>query len=178
MKNVVHKIYHITFPNNDTYVGSTSTSFNMRYANYRNDYKTSKSPILEISTQYRFNEVNMVEVDRIECPMHDSKIKMLEEEWKKKLNPTLNVKKAYLTKEEERERKRLYNHTNREHINKYIKEYDKTPRGRLNAVISTAKMNIKLYTKQNKPNMVKKWEGILEERIQQRSQYRLASQPS
>ena len=193
MKNVVHKIYHITFPNNETYVGSTSTSFNMRYGNYRNDYKTSKSPILEISTQYRFNEVNMVEVDRIECPMYDSKIKILEEEWIKKLTPTLNIQKAYQTKEEERERKRLYNHTNREylrgydkeyhttnreHINKRTKEYLKTPAGKLNNIIGTAKSNIKLYTKQNKPDMVKKWEGILEERIQQRSQYRLASQSS
>jgi hypothetical protein len=168
MKNVVHKIYHLTFPCGKDYVGSTSTSFNMRYGNYRNDAKTSKSPILVISTQYRFKEVNMVEIDRIECPMHDSKIKMLEEKWKLKLNPTLNVQKAYRSPEEDKKAKRLYNHTNKKYIKEYIKEYSKTPKGRLNSGVADAKMNIKQYTKQNRPDMVKKWEGILEERIQNR----------
>tara|TARA_R110000744_G_scaffold348949_1_gene454619 strand:- start:30 stop:656 length:627 start_codon:yes stop_codon:yes gene_type:complete len=208
MENVVHKIYHLTFPNGGDYVGSTSLTFNERYNCYRSDYKRSKSPICEISTQHRFKEVKMVEVDRIECPMHDSKIKMLEEEWKKKLNPTLNVRQAFQTKEEEKIRRKVYDNinkeyqkkrtqkyqdnnkehikactleyynNNKEHHNKRSLEYSKTPKGKLNLKVNNAKTSIKHYTKQNKPDMVKKWEGILEERIQQRSQYRLANQSS
>ena len=82
MENVVHKIYHLTFPNNETYVGSSHTPFYQRYASYRGLSKKSKSPICEVSTQYEFKEVKMVEVDRIECPMYNPKIKMLEEEWR------------------------------------------------------------------------------------------------
>ena len=110
-----------------------------------------------------FKEVKMVEIDRIKCIMGDPKIKMLEEKWKLKLQPTLNVYKAYQTLKSKKKERR---------------ERDISPYGRLRDSIYTAKMNIKNYTKQNKPDMVLKWEGILKERIQQRSQYRLASQSS
>ena len=106
MENVVHKIYHITFPNNDTYVGSSHTPFYQRYASYRGLSKKSKSPICEVSTRYEFKEVKMVEVDRIECPMYNPKIKMLEEEWRKRLNPTLNIRKAYLSSEEDKKNRK------------------------------------------------------------------------
>lgn len=171
MENVVHKIYHLTFPCGKDYVGSTSTSFNMRYGNYRNDAKTSKSPILVISTQYRYKEVKMVEVDVIECPMFDPKIKMLEEKWIKKLTPTLNAQKAYRSPEEGKEAKRLYSETWNKNNKEYQKEYNKTPIGKLNSIISTAKQNIKHFTKQNRPDMILKWEGILKERIQSRLDY-------
>ena len=159
MENVVHKIYHLTFPNNETYVGSTSTPFNIRYGGYRNDFKKQKTPITKTSIQYKFKEVRMIEVDRIECSRYDSKVKMLEEEWKQKLKPTLNTYKAYQTIESKKKERR---------------EREVSTYGRLRDSISTAKQNIKLYTKQNKPDMVKKWEGILEVRIQSR----LASQSS
>ena len=168
MKNVVHKIYHLTFPCGKDYVGSTSTPFNMRYGNYRNDYKISKTPITQISISYRFKEVKMVEVDRIECPMYDSRITILEEEWKQKLNPSLNVRKAHQTKEERLLQMQEYSDSSKEYRNKHILEYNKTTKGKLNTAISSAKNLIKNYTKQNKPNMVKKWEGILKERIQNR----------
>ena len=127
MENVVHKIYHLTFPNGGDYVGSTCQKLNERYGGYRNDSKKSKSPICEVSTQYKFNEVNMVEVDRIKCPMYDSKIKILEEEWKDKLNPTLNKRRAYQTKEEMLEKQRKFNQEYDSHpINKTKrKEYDR-----------------------------------------------------
>ena len=122
----LHKIYKITFPCGNTYVGSTSQKFNNRYSRHRSNFK-SKSPICEVSTQYKFNEVNMVEVDRIKCPMYDSKIKILEEEWKDKLNPTLNKRRAYQTKEEMLEKQRKFNQEYDSHpINKTKrKEYDR-----------------------------------------------------
>jgi hypothetical protein len=178
MENVVHKIYHLTFPNGGDYVGSTCQKLNERYGGYRNDSKKSKSPICEVSTQYKFNEVNMVEVDRIKCPMYDSKIKILEEKWKKKLNPTLNINKAHRTKEENKEMIGLWNKVNKELVSKRQRKYDLSPIGKLNSVIYDARQMVKHHTKKNNLNMVSKWEGILEERIQQRSQYRLASQSS
>ena len=172
MENVVHKIYHLTFPCSNTYVGSTSQILKERYSRYRSTAKYHpENPICRISTNYKFKEVKMVEVDRIECPMFDSKIKMLEEKWIKKLTPTLNTKKAYRSSEETKAAKRLHNHTNREYLNKYKIAYNKTPPGKLNILISTAKSNIKRHTKLNRPDMVLKWEGILEERIQNRLIY-------
>ena len=125
-----------------------------------------------------FKEISMIEVDRIKCIKGDSKVKMLEEEWRVKLNPTLNINRAYRSEEENNKLLKKWADDNREYTNNYIREYNQTFKGKLNRGIADAKQNIKLYTKQNKPNMVKKWEGILEERIQQRSQYRLASQSS
>jgi hypothetical protein len=168
MENVVHKIYHLTFPNNDTYVGSTSQTFRKRYTGYRSAYKKSKSPICEISTQYMFDEVKMVEVNRIECPMYDSRITILEEEWIKKLNPTLNINRAHRSEEENKILWKKWVSINREHLINYDKEYSKTPLVKLNKTINNAKEYIKKFTKQNRPDMVKKWEGILEERIQNR----------
>ena len=154
-------VYHITFPNNETYVGSTSQPLNKRYAVYRNDAKTSKSPICQISTQYKFKEVSMVEVGKVKCVMGDPKVRILEEKWKKKLKPTLNVFKAYLSPS-----KRIKHFTHN--------HYKKTPNGPFNIAISGAKMQIKFYTKQNRPDMILKWEGILKEKIQNR----LANQSS
>ena len=174
MENVVHKIYHLTFPNNETYVGSTSQTFRKRYTGYRSTYKISDTPICEVSIQYMFEEVKMVEVDRIECIKSDPKIKILEEEWKKKLNPTLNIRRAFRTKEEKSLQKLEWGVINREQVNTIQRKYDTSTKGRLNSIISDAKAMIKHHTKKNNPNMVKKWEGILEERIQSR----LASQSS
>ena len=151
-------IYHITFPNNETYVGSTSQPLNKRYAVYRNDAKTSKSPICQISTQYKFKEVSMVEVGKVKCVMGDPKVRILEEKWKKKLKPTLNVFKAYLSPSK---RIKCFTHNH----------YKKTPNGPFNIAISGAKMQIRFYTKQNRPDMILKWEGILKERIQSRLDY-------
>ena len=148
-------IYHITFPNNETYVGSTSQPLNKRYAIYRNDAKTSPSPICQISTQYKFKEVSMVEVDKVRCVMGDPKVRILEEKWKKKLQPTLNVLRAYLSP---KKRAKHFTHNH----------YKKTPNGLFNIAVSNANQRIKYYTKQNRPDMVLKWEGILEERIQNR----------
>jgi len=153
MENVVHKIYHLTFPCGKDYVGSTSSNFSMRYGNYRNDAKRSKSPICQISTQHRFKEVKMVEVDRVECPMSDPKIKMLEEKWKKKLNPTLNVRLAFQTEEDFKLQARRLNYT---------------PHALIARSIVDAKTMIKRHTQKNNFDKVLKWEGILEERIQNR----------
>ena len=174
MENIVHKIYHLTFPNGEDYVGSSYTPFYQRYASYRGLSKKSKSPILEISTRYKFKEVKMIEVDRIECIKGDSKVRMLEEEWRKKLNPTLNVNRAYRTEQENNKLLKKWADDNRKYVNNYIREYDQTPKGKLNRGVADAKQNIKNYTKQNRPDMVKKWESILEVRIQSR----LASQSS
>ena len=148
----LHKIYKITFPCGNTYVGSTSTPFNKRYNSHRSSYKKNpiKPPINEVSEQYMFNEIKMVEIDRIGCHMNDPKIRILEEEWKTKLKPTLNIRKAHETQEERKIR---------------LHEYDKTPKGRLYEGIGNARQYIKLYTKQNRPDMVKKWEGILKEKL-------------
>jgi len=159
MENVVHKIYHLTFPCGKDYVGSTSQILKERYHRYRSDYKKSQSPICEISTQYMFNEVSMVEIDRIECPKYDSKIKILEEKWKRKLNPTLNIRKAFQTDEE---------------VKLQIRRHNYTPKSIISRAIVDAKSMIKRHTQKNNFDMVKKWEGILEERIQSR----LASQSS
>jgi len=156
MKNVVHKIYHLTFPCSNTYVGSTSQILRERYSRYRSDAKKSKSPICQISTQHRFKEVKMVEVDRIECPMFDSKITILEEKWKRKLNPTLNVRQAFQTEEEEKLQMRRLNYT---------------PRALMARSIVDARSMIKRHTQKNNFDMVLKWEGILEERIQNRLIY-------
>jgi len=157
MKNVVHKIYHLTFPCSQDYVGSTSQTLRQRYHRHGSNAKKSNAPICEISTQHRFKEVKMVEVDRIECPKYDLKIRMLEEKWKRKLNPTLNAQKAYRTEEERKIQ-----------VKECIKEYYKTPQGKRTSGIKDAKDMIKYYTKQNRPDMVLRWEGRLEERIQNR----------
>ena len=153
--DIIHKIYHLTFPCSNTYVGSTSKALNIRYSGYRGDAERSKSPICQISLKYKFEEVKMVEVDRIECSMKDPKIRMLEEKWIKKLNPTLNIYKAHQTKEEERIRD-----------NEWYREFYKTPQGKRSLGINNAKENIKRYTKQNRPDMVLRWEGRLKERIE------------
>ena len=171
MENVVHKIYHLTFPCGKDYVGSTLQPFNCRYGTYRYDAKRSKSPICQISTQYKFKEVSMIEVDRIECPKYDSKIKILEEEWKKKLKPTLNVHKAYQTREERVVQIKEYRECNKEYNKEYNRKYSKTPKGKSYSPINVAKQQIILYTKQNRPDMILKWEGILKERIQNRLDY-------
>ena len=154
MGNVVHKIYHLTFPCGKDYIGSTCQKLNERYGGYRNDYKKyPNNPVNKVSIQYSFNEVRMVEIDRIKCIKYDPKVKMLEEEWKLKLQPILNVYKAYQTNESKKKER---------------KERAQLEKGKLRDAVYTAKQNIKRYTKQNRPDMVLKWEGILEERIQNR----------
>ena len=157
MKKVIHKIYHLTFPSGKDYIGSTCQKLNERYGGYRNDYKKyPNNPVNKVSIQYSFNEVRMVEIDRIKCIKYDPKVKMLEEEWKQKLKPALNTYKAYQTLESKKKERR---------------ERDISPYGRLRDSIYTAKMNIKNYTKQNRPDMILKWEDILKERIQSRLDY-------
>ena len=46
-----------------------------------------------------------------------------------------------------------------------IQSWSKTTAGRMNDSIQNARKYIKMYSKQNRPNMVKKWEGLLEERL-------------
>ena len=154
IEKVVHRIYHLTFPNNEDYVGSTSQILRKRYTGYRSAARISKSPICQISLKYKFKEVRMIEVDRIEGPMFDPKIKMLEEKWIKKLTPTLNTFSAYRTEEEERIMTK-----------EYQKDYYKTPKGKKFLTINSARRNIKHFTKLNRPDMVSKWEGRLKERL-------------
>ena len=110
METKLYKVYEITFPKGDSYVGSTSSSFSRRYITQQSTAKrkqklnktlTTKEILL---TQYGFDEISMVEVDRIECVKDDPQIRMLEEKWKNKLSPNLNIYKAYTTKEQAKQR--------------------------------------------------------------------------
>lgn len=161
----LHKIYKITFPCGNTYVGSTSIPFNCRYGNHRQEYKRSESPINKVVIQYKFKEVSMVEVDRIKCPMYDPRIKMLEQKLIKKLNPTLNTRQAHRTEEDHFGYHKGWRKNDGVRFLNYEREWVKTPQGKKTKTINSAKVNIKKYTNQNRPDMVKKWEERLKERL-------------
>tara|TARA_R110000737_G_C14268408_1_gene429924 strand:+ start:109 stop:573 length:465 start_codon:yes stop_codon:yes gene_type:complete len=103
MKIKDYKIYLLTFPNKDTYVGHTSQILNQRYSRHRCDAKVIKveTPKSKLCLEYKFKEVVMVEVDRIYGTYNDAE--KLEQKWINKLNPTLNTNKSHRTKEEEAE---------------------------------------------------------------------------
>ena len=165
----LHKIYKITFPCGNTYVGSTFTTFQTRYKNHRSrfKFKPTKPMVNEISEKHTFGEVKMIELDSIRCVKGDPEVRILEEKWKRKLNPTLNIRKAHITKEEKikyfREKAQEYN--NKPEVKEKLARWFLTPEGKRTSTINHARQYIKLYTKQNRPDMVKKWEGILKERL-------------
>ena len=57
----------------------------------------------------------------------------------------------------------------------YTKEntpsWNMTPRGKMNSGLISARNYIKMYTKQNRPDMVKRWEIILKQRLDERNSY-------
>ena len=110
MEKILYKIYELTFPCGNNYVGSTSQRFNKRYTVHRCYYqhKDKKPPINQLAEQYLFKEISCVELDRIECIKGDEKIRILEEKWKKKIHPTLNTYVAHVTNAEDKERMSQY----------------------------------------------------------------------
>ena len=170
-----YKIYLLTFPNKNTYVGHTSQKLNQRYYRHCYDAKIIKVETLKskLCLKHKFNEVEMVEVDRIFGVYNDAE--KLEQKWINNLNPTLNTNKSHRTEEDQAEYYRQsslrYHRKNKELILARIKIKSKTPIWKLTQSIYDAKRNIKKFTKQNRPNMVLKWEGLLEERIQNRLIY-------
>ena len=117
----MYKIYKLTFPTGDVYIGSSKQSLNVRYGTHRSDAKNRKVKTYkdELCLKYYFSEVQMVEIDSINLDT-TKEVRILEQKWIDKHPDCLNSNKAYSTKEETRI-KAL------EHIKIYNKEYYKRP---------------------------------------------------
>ena len=99
----MYKIYKLTFPTGDVYIGSSKQAFNKRYGSHRSDAKNRKVKTYkdELCLKYYFSEVQMVEIDSINLDT-TKEVRILEQKWINKHPDCLNLKKAYSTKEETR----------------------------------------------------------------------------
>tara|TARA_R110002051_G_C8462325_1_gene458603 strand:- start:26 stop:508 length:483 start_codon:yes stop_codon:yes gene_type:complete len=109
MKVKLHKIYQITFPCGNTYVGETTQPLNKRYHSHRSDSKIGRGGELknELCVKYIFNEVSMVVLECVEGTKRNAEV--IEQKWIDKLKPTLNVKRGFNSKEDlQQYRKKQY----------------------------------------------------------------------
>ncbi len=100
MKEKLHIVYELKFPCGNNYVGETTQLLNQRYYRHQSDSRLDKGGKLKckLCLEYSFNEVSMLELERIIGTKRETE--QIEQNWIDKLKPTLNIKRGYNSKED------------------------------------------------------------------------------
>jgi len=126
----IYKIYSNSEGINEIYVGS-SARFIERCEQHRSDCYNINSPryILKLYNYIRsnggFNNFIIQEIEHYSCN-NRTELNIREEYWKAQLNPTLNIIKAHITKEELKQYKKDYQQ--QEHVKEYLKTIIRCPK--------------------------------------------------
>ena len=93
----------------DFYIGSTETTLKIRQISHNRDLKKHNYKLYETCKANDINDITLIEIKKVKVE-NKLELRILEQEYINKLQPSLNIRRAYTTEEEEK----LYN-----------KEYDK-----------------------------------------------------
>ena len=161
----------MVLPNNSWYLGSTK-NLNKRKYTHLYDLKNNKHSCKLL--QKWFNKGGNWKDINWEILDIDKKINILEKEnnFIELNNPKcLNNQKPWALTYQKLLKKEGYKIAHKTIIKDYYKNYYKTPKGKLQQLVDSAKSNIKKYTKLNKLDLVKKWETKLVERLENKNKF-------
>ncbi len=116
-------IYKIELNENNIYIGSTTKKLCMRQAQHNYDLKTK--PNLKLYKSCIENNITNIKCIWVADVTFNSiaELRMIEEEYRKKMNADLNMVKCYRSKEDKKEYMKEYCENNKEYIKDKNKEY-------------------------------------------------------
>ena len=116
-------IYKIEINENDIYIGSTSETLCRRQSKHNYDKKRySERKLYKSCIENNIDYIKCIWV--ADCEYNSiEELRMIEEDYRKKLNGNLNMVKCYQSEEDKKEYDKKYREENIDKIKKYLKEY-------------------------------------------------------
>ena len=142
-------IYKIEINENNIYVGSTTQKLCRRQVNHNCDLKTQ--PQRKLYKSCIENNIKYIKCIWIADIEYDSiaELRMIEENYRKKLIANLNSQRCYTTEEDKKEYQKEYRKQNKIELNEKRKEYRKQNKEKINE-------NNKEYYQENKIEITEK----------------------
>ena len=170
-------LYKLSLPSGEYYYGSTSKEFNNRKSIHISGLKQNTHHSKYLQEWYNSGgELSKIVWDELDTG-GEYKIRCAEHYIIKEYinNPKcLNTRIPYPPHILKVAMEKGWREADKEFTRYYNKKRDtsawyKTPQGKLNTAVENARARIKDYTKQNRPDMVKRWEIRLKERLYERN---------
>lgn len=89
----------------ELYIGSTKQKLSYRQSYHNRDLKKSNSPLYRFCREHNVEKIICELIEEVE----DSELVLLEQEYIKMLEPSLNTRRAFRTEKEYLEQKKKYN---------------------------------------------------------------------
>lgn len=162
--NSTYRLYKFSIPTGEYYFGSTKTRLCERKSAHKTRLRANTSIIKSLQKWYNqggnldnmvFEELDIGDQYKIRCAEHyivkdhidDSKCLNTQVPWPPEVVKVL-IEEGY-----------------DQAIKHPLVQWSKTPRGKIYEGVNNARKYVRMYSKQNRPDMLKKWEGILSERL-------------
>jgi len=121
----------------EIYIGSTEVKLCERQSKHQYDLKHFPNrKLYKKCIEQGITEIKLIWVADIEFN-HTAEKRMIEEEYRKKLNGTLNSQRCYITEEERKEQQQIknkeYRETHKDFYKEYSKKYRENNKDKLNA---------------------------------------------
>ena len=102
---------------NEIYIGSTIQKLNQRQRGHNFDLKRKNNKLQKLCRENDINNITLIEIEKVKIN-NKKELYIIEQDYINKLQPSLNMCKAYTTEEERKEKKKEYNKNNKEYNKK------------------------------------------------------------
>ena len=173
-------LYKFSIPTGEYYFGATRQLFRFRRDSHKKHLRDGTHSIKSLqewfTTKGKLSDIVWDELEKgdeykIRCAEHYIIKDHIDDP--KCLNTNIpwppHIVKVLIEEGKEEAQRQLSRERSKESNKKYDHSaWQKTPQGKLNVAVRNAIRNIKDYTKQNRPDMVERWEIKLKERLYER----------
>mgnify|MGYP003650311726 FL=1 len=101
----------------DFYIGSTETTLKIREKRHNNDLKWRNQKLQKFCKENNINKITLIELEKVKIE-NKLELRIIEQDYINKLQPSLNSQRAYISKEERKEYKKEYYENNKNNYKK------------------------------------------------------------
>tara|TARA_R110002153_G_scaffold266213_1_gene429360 strand:- start:406 stop:858 length:453 start_codon:yes stop_codon:yes gene_type:complete len=101
----------------DFYIGSTETTLKIREKRHNNDLKWRNQKLQKFCKENNINKITLIELEKVKIE-NKLELRIIEQDYINKLQPSLNSQKAHLTKEDKIDYIKKYYQNNKDNYKK------------------------------------------------------------